>query len=309
MSVFNEEDIIEETVKKLVENGVDIYVLDNGCTDRTIEIINKYVGKGVVDILYFITEEDGKKVFSLRDILEQFELAARKMPYDWYLISDADEIKYGPWQSENVREAVDRVDFMGFNLINFKLYDFRPTIDEDVNESFEDGLVYYSLPEPSSAIQMKCWKRSNDFDIKSFGGHIISVPEPKLFPVKFINKHYPIRSGKHGYKKLKNERMSRYSRSELDRGWHTHYSNLNIESQESLVWDKNDLILFDIQKERLTLFEEAWSITSNFTLMMSFKNDDNLLFNFIEYAAKRLSVEIEHAIKIFNVAENIWNVC
>jgi glycosyltransferase involved in cell wall biosynthesis len=120
MSVFNEEDIIEEAVQKMIQNGVDVFVLDNGCTDGSIAKIQKFVGKGVVDIFHYVTIEDGRKVFKLADILDQFQKLSSKLNYDWYLISDADEIKLSPWRDCNLSEGIDKVDKLGYNLINFK---------------------------------------------------------------------------------------------------------------------------------------------------------------------------------------------
>lgn len=308
MSLFNEEDVIEETIQKMIGNDVDIFILDNGCTDKTIEKVNKYVGKGVLDIVHFVTEEDGRKVFRLSDILEQFELTARKLPHDWFLISDADEIKYSPWRSMTLREGVERVDAMGYNLINFKLFDFRPVDEIFDHTDYEIGMQYYSAPERSSAIQMKCWKRSDVFDIKSFGGHVISVPAPKLFPVKFINKHYPIRSADHGFKKLKFERATRYSPSELKKGWHSHYSNINPDDPAGMRWSKEKLVRFEMTVERSILHEEAIMNFADSGLLYAAQNDETLQNSVLTYAQKNNICNMEHARDIFKVARNIYEM-
>jgi len=257
MSLFNEEDIIEETVAKMIANDVDIFVIDNGCTDGTISKIQKYLGRGVIDIVEFITEEDGRKVFRLQDILEQFEVAAKKLNYDWYLISDADEIKYSPWASYSLQEGIARVDRSGYSLINFKLFNFRPINEDSHQQSLEGDLTFYAEPDPASAIQMKCWKKSDAMDIKAFGGHIVSIENPMVFPVRFINKHYPIRSYKHGIKKIKDERIARYSPAELKKGWHSHYLSIDFNSPLPTPDEQNKLRLFDLHVEQNILLDEA----------------------------------------------------
>lgn len=308
MSLYNEEDVIEEVIKKLIANGVDIFILDNGCTDETINIAGKYLGKGVIDIFYFITEEDGRKVFKVEDILNQFEIAARNLNYDWYLISDADEIKYSPWDGLSLSEGISRVDAMGYNLIHFKLFDFRPTSENldivDIEKTFE----YYSQPEQASILQMKCWKRADVFDIKSFGGHLITVPNPKLFPVKFINKHYPIRGAKHGIRKVRDERLNRYSPSELKKGWHSHYSATEFSDPKSMMWAAESLTHFDMMTERVELFQDALNmlITTNlFSTAIEAYGDKDLIIKFI--SLNKLC-SIDHALEVYNVAKNLYEL-
>jgi len=308
MSVFNEEDIIDETISSLIENGVDVYVIDNGCTDRTVEKLNKYVGRGIIDIQHFITVEDGVKVFSLIDILSQFENVARSLPHDWFLISDADEIKCSPWVDVCLREGIDKVDALEYNLINFKLFDFRPTYSSVADIGFEASMQYYSKPHQSSAMQMKCWKRSNNFDIKSFGGHVVSRPNPRLFPVKFINKHYPIRGKEHGYKKLKSERFDRYSKFELAKGWHTHYSDIDINDQNAMVWNEAGLSFFDLNSERASLFSEAMSLFFHGGLVETLKTDEDIKRDFLNYTVSGGFCDLNHAIDLFNVARNLYSL-
>lgn len=308
MSLFNEEDVIEETVAKMIANDVDIFVLDNGCTDGTISKIQKYVGKGIVDIYPFTTEEDGKKVFRLYDILEQFEIFSRQLGYDWYLISDADEIKYSPWEGYSLKEGIARVSSAGFNLINFKLYNFRP-VDENVDvQAIEKSLTYYARPDQASAIQMKCWKKSDALDLKSFGGHLISVPNPLLFPLRFINKHYPIRNRAHAIKKIKEERMERYSPSELKRGWHSHYSKIHSDPSLHLLWSSDELTPFDLTFERSVLFEEALDASLPVTKYLASYSDDDFKNEILRNISSRQLASDLHVQQVFEVAKNIYDL-
>ena len=40
MSAYNEADVIHESIQKLIQQEVDVYLLDNGSTDETVEIAN-----------------------------------------------------------------------------------------------------------------------------------------------------------------------------------------------------------------------------------------------------------------------------
>lgn len=305
MSLFNEEDIIKETIEKLISNGIDIYIIDNGCTDKTIQIAENYLGKGVITIKEFVTIENGKKVFRLSEILEQFEIASKALDYDWFLISDADEIKYSPWAKLSLTEGINKVDLMGYNLINFKLFDFHLLEGFQKTGAYEICMEHYSEPHKASYIQMKCWKKTEYVDIKSYGGHIISVPNPKLFPVRFINKHYPIRSIEHGVKKLKKERFDRYSPTELKQGWHRHYSHIDINDANSIVKNKDDLIKFEMSFERANLFEEALDLHSSNLILSSEINDEtrsSLISNYLERNGIHSK---EHIANLFTVAKNL----
>lgn len=308
MSLFNEEDIIEETVRKLIESGVDIFILDNGCTDGTIEKIQKFVGKGIVDILYFTSEENGKKVFKLEDILEQFEIASLKLDHEWFLISDADEIKYSPWHDVSLSDGIGRVDAMGYNLINFKLYDFRPVNEKSESIELEKRLVYYSHPGQTASVQMKCWKKTDIFDIKSFGGHIVTIPHARLFPVKFINKHYPIRNIQHGIKKIIDERAQRYSSSELKKGWHSHYSAIDLENTSEMLWKEDELTFFDMGLERTCLFEEAVQMLMAPSLLGAMCDENSMRDGLIKFAAGHEICSKEHAHNVFDAGCKIYNL-
>ena len=60
MTVYNEEDVIVESVTKLIDQGIDVFIFNNMSTDSTIDKISHLVGKGIVDIQDVKFLEDGK---------------------------------------------------------------------------------------------------------------------------------------------------------------------------------------------------------------------------------------------------------
>lgn len=256
MSVYNEEDIVYETVTKLINGGVSVFVINNGSTDQTIEKIKCLVGKGVIDILNFETKEDGKRVFKLSSILEQVELIAKKLQYDWFLHVDADEIRYSPWLNYSLNEGIERVDFEGFNLINFKLYNFRTTTDYEFSQDYENSMQFFTESDKHSNIQIKGWKKNNEVSLSKYGGHIVQRDNPQLYPLQFIHKHYPIRGINHGFKKLNFERLGSYSQEEIKRGWHKHYEEIDFNTLKGIVWEYSQLQKFSIEKELLKIHAE-----------------------------------------------------
>jgi hypothetical protein len=76
------------------------------------------------------------------------------------------------------------------------------------------------------------------FDLVTYGGHAgkyinqqqsqsAFVPQTKVFPLKFILRHYPFRSEEHGRQKVFEERKSRWNQQERkEYGWHIQYDQI-----------------------------------------------------------------------------------
>ena len=50
VAAYNESDIIEPVVADLIAQGIQVYFLDDGSTDATAAIAERYVGRGVVRV-------------------------------------------------------------------------------------------------------------------------------------------------------------------------------------------------------------------------------------------------------------------
>ena len=53
ITAFNEGDIISPVIGHLVENGIDIYLIDNLSTDDTVEQASQWLGRGLLHIELF----------------------------------------------------------------------------------------------------------------------------------------------------------------------------------------------------------------------------------------------------------------
>lgn len=263
ISTFNEGDVILEVTQKLIASGVDVFVIDNGSTDDTVNILSPLVGKGIVDIECVRFYEDAREVFDWTSILKLKENIAKKIRYDWYLHVDADEIRYSPWPQYSLREGMDKVDFEGYNLINFKLFNFRLTGQESDEGDCENKMQFYSSVENYNQYQIKAWKSHQDVDIVGFGGHIIRRPDPRIYPIRFIHKHYPVRSLEHGRRKIIQERKNRFTLAEKSKGWHVQYDNLLGVNESDVYWSIDKLEKFHYQSECFDLVCEGASVLTN----------------------------------------------
>jgi hypothetical protein len=260
MSAYNEADVIHESIEKLIQQEVDVYLLDNGSTDDTVEIANQFLGKGLIEVERCVFTENDKEVYDWTALLKRKEELARQLDYDWFIHVDADEIRYSPWAHRNLREGIQLVDQMGFNLINFRLFNFRLTQENSTDQSIEDALKHYSAVEQFNRMQVKAWKKSSGIDLVSHAGHLALLPQPKIFPIRFIHKHYPVRSLEQGSRKIIKERLARYSESDRRKGWHVQYDHMSVDLHQicqELIWDTKELKLFDANEIMSELFMDA----------------------------------------------------
>ena len=174
-------------------------------------------------------------------MLSHKEKVALEYPDFWILHTDADEIRRSPWEGVSLPEALSVVDSYGCNAVDFTILNFRP-VDEGFCAGMnpENYFKYFELGNTSDLkYQIKCWKQGKErVDLQSRGGHYVILKEQNIFPIKFICKHYPLRSRKHAIKKIVTDRRNRFSPQERALGWHSHYDGIE---PNSCIWNWKDL--------------------------------------------------------------------
>jgi glycosyltransferase involved in cell wall biosynthesis len=243
--VYNEHDIIRATVRHLLDQGVDVHVIDNWSNDGTYEVIEK-MAASQPRITYerFPTINNNK--FELEKMLVRVtDVAKIKRQYDWVFLNDADEIRWSPWKGLTLREAFSFVDKTGYNAVDFTVFNFVPT-EEGFDES-QDPITFFRYGEfgrlSGFFSQIKAWKNHPEATLAPSGGHHISFPGLKIFPLKFLLGHYPIRSTKHGLDKIFKQRMPRYATIERQRGWHVQYDD--VDQETTFLRPVSELIKFN----------------------------------------------------------------
>ncbi len=110
IAAFNEGDIISRVIGHLVENGVDVYLIDNHSTDDTVEQASGWVGHGLLDIELFPpnrpVRSEASTFFDWTAILQRKEILARELRANWFINHDADEIRESPFPGLDLREAI-----------------------------------------------------------------------------------------------------------------------------------------------------------------------------------------------------------
>jgi hypothetical protein len=143
-------------------------------------------------------------------------------------------------------EAISFVDDLGYTAIDFTVLNFGFTESDDQIPFSPGARLFFDFGRhPSYQIQIKAWKNQGQVvDLGSSGGHIAAFTGSRVFPLKFLTKHYPLRSTTQASTKLFRDRLPRFARETRERGWHTHY---DIFRQVSSIrpWRRHELLTFD----------------------------------------------------------------
>jgi len=255
IAAHNEADIIGQVVGDLIAQGVQVYLLDHASTDGTADAVAPYLGRGLLRVERYPggdAPEDAAG-FVWEKLLRRKEALARDLPAAWFIHHDADELRESPWRGQTLLEAIRRVDGLGYNAIDFELLNFWPVDDrfrpgDDVRAVFR----LYEPGQPWDRVQVRCWKKTDGpLDLASSGGHEAIFPDRRIFPIRFILRHYPIRSQAQGRRKIQHERRARIVQAERDRGWHIQYDAMR--DGESLLRDPATLAPYDADAIRLQL--------------------------------------------------------
>ena len=103
--VRNNEDIIEEVIEYLISQGLELVVLDNGSTDNTYEICEKYVGRGILKLSNYKSETFRVSI-NLRML---YDMALVHTP-DWVVNCNSDEFLESGINSMTLSESIKQID-------------------------------------------------------------------------------------------------------------------------------------------------------------------------------------------------------
>lgn len=221
MSVYNEEDIIVQCIEHLIDQGVEVYIMDNWSTDATSDLIKPFLGRGVLNIEKFPREKPSAH-FEFTRILYRKEEIIKQVPADWFISHDADEIRLSPWPGIKLRDAIFRIDRQGYNCIDHTIVLF-PFIKDgfERGRNLDESFRYFEFGKHmSDFVRLNAWKNTGrQVSLAESGGHAVNFQGRKIYPYKFITKHYMFRSEEQGERKV----MRGISPEDKAKGWFTHY--------------------------------------------------------------------------------------
>lgn len=243
--VYNESDIITPTLRYLTGQGLQVYVIDNWSTDDTLARVRSFSGPGLIGVERF-PASGPVATYEWRQILGRIEDLASELDADWFVLHDADERRHAPWAGVDLRTGLHHADRCGFNCVDHVVVDFWPTGERvDPARDVEGQLRHFSFSDHAGHYhQRKAWKNPGcRVSLASSAGHDVHFPGRRVYPFKFLLKHYPLRSEEHGRRKVLADRAPRWNRDERALGWHRQYED--VMRLDRFLRDPSTLHLFD----------------------------------------------------------------
>jgi hypothetical protein len=221
IAAYNEADIIAATVGDLVAQGARVHLIDHGSTDDTVREASRHAGERLE-----IERLPPADRFPWAELLRHKEAIAARHPGSFIIHADADELRESPWPGVGLVEGLEEVARHGYNAVDFAVLDFAPLVGVapysggDLRAAF----THFAWGQAYNRLQIRCWRQPvARVDLASSGGHEARFEGRRVFPVRFVLRHYPIRSEAHGAHKVPNERRARFLDEERARGWHVQY--------------------------------------------------------------------------------------
>jgi hypothetical protein len=237
IATHNDFDIAPQVVRKLLSDGIGVHIVDNWSSDGTYEAL---AGLGLEGIERFAAS-GASRYFQLVAILRRKEEIAAAFPGRWIINQDSDEIRCSPWPGIGLREGIGRVDDAGFNAIDFNVLNFRPM--DDRFRAGDDPEMHFRHFEGEKHIdQVQVWRQPRErVSLAEYGGHKVLFDGRRIFPERFVLKHYSFRHPAQAQRKVL-DRLSRFDPGERARGWHVHYDK--YADKRDFIWDPVRLSLF-----------------------------------------------------------------
>ncbi len=239
---YNEADILPEVVMHLVGQDVEIHYFDNWSTDNSWEIAQTMMDRGHIKHCERFPHEPSEQYEWHKQLLKTSEYA-ETLDADWVMHHDADEIRVSPWEGIKLDEAITHVDSLGYNAVDFTVIDFRFTeSNTEAKAPYQENLTHFEFGRRSGHFsQVKCWKNLSRVNLADSGGHSAWFCDRKIYPIKFLLKHYPLRNREQANKKIYEHRLPRFAKEKEKYKWHTQYDHF-ANNKEICGWKCSELV-------------------------------------------------------------------
>lgn len=214
VATYNDRDIIRQTVSKLLHDGFDVHAIDNWSDDGGFELLQELALFRTNLTVERFPEGGPDRYFEWGAILDRKDEIARRHPGRWIVHHDSDEIRAAPWPGVSFRAALYVAERAGFNAIDFTVCDFRPVDDRFMEDADpEVALPFFEFGrQPGHFVQCKAWRQpAESVNLRGSGGHEARFEGRRIFPYKFLLKHYPLRNPGQARRKIFTKRQGRFS--------------------------------------------------------------------------------------------------
>jgi hypothetical protein len=227
MAAYNEEDIIVQSIKKWTDQGISVHILENWSTDATYDLA-KELATGLPVTVERFPKEGPSNYFDWGAMLGRMEALSREIEADWFVRRGADEVLMSPWPGISYRDGLYLVDQAGFNCVDHTIVEFHPVDDGfEMGMDHEAYLRHFDFKHLSHPRQRKAWKNfGQPISTIPSAGHDVVFAGRRIYPFKFLLKHYSFRSQRQAERKVFHERKARWNPKERAKGWHIHYDSM-----------------------------------------------------------------------------------
>ena len=219
VAAYNEELFIASCLTSLIGQGFEVYLLDHGSTDRTRDIAESFLGRGLLEIESLARDS---RFWRLDRILERKVELSYSLDADWFLHCDVDEIRLPPRGRGSLLETIEDAESLGCNVINFEELTFTPTASspDHRHTRFAETMRWYYAFGPRPNYRMNLWKRFiGPLGLVESRGHHIERPGLSIYPYPGLLKHYPVLSAAHAIAKYQTRQHDPAAVAQGFHGW------------------------------------------------------------------------------------------
>ena len=194
MLVYNEEDILRETIEHNISQGLDVVILDNGSSDGTFEYCSKLAQENRIRLAQMKTRKFSPELL----FRALYDVAIMSQP-DWVVLVSADEFLESYPKDRRLIDEIMEAEQAGYNLLQADRFDFfmtdvdHETLDEKSERpSIRTRLRHYSYHGDAL---YRAWRFIPGTTIGP-GGHRPIFPEDvkyRISPKKLVLCHFPYR--------------------------------------------------------------------------------------------------------------------
>jgi Glycosyl transferase family 2 len=195
---YNDGDLLEDSIKYLLDQNHHVLIWDHGSSDETPEVIRRFHTE-LVEATHVPRTVD---FYDLYPAMSQHLLKNYVTNYDWVSWPDQDEFLEGPSRAHSYYEWLQDVFESSYNWIRFNNFNYWYTASDNPAIRATPSRVRHYALFPDCAPRIRSW-RSSATNIRLFNHN---PPEGSQWPVWFNLRHYPMRSRQQMIARLEHDR-------------------------------------------------------------------------------------------------------
>jgi glycosyltransferase involved in cell wall biosynthesis len=214
MASRNEAGYIEHALRRVIDDGMEVVLLDNHSVDGTREIAEGFLGNGLLRI----EDQPFTGAFDLAEQLRRKAAIVAGASHDWIVNAAPDEWLHAT-SDATLPEFLEREVDPCTQVVDFVEYVFLPPAGVDMfGEDVRHLATSYYCFAPAPLRLMRAWRRGLPVDLVQSAGHRFREIDPAIVhPEPQVLRHYIGLSWSYAIAK-RADRV--YPETSLARGWH-----------------------------------------------------------------------------------------